>query len=369
MTPSSPGWDASIVYYLCIKFPAGFEPCWAGPRPAGPGFCFGSLNGNVLLTDEEGTPTAPVAKCSPSGEAVNGMACVGTWLAVSTREEVSFFPLAALPGEDKSPLAFPYGAHGVSATASGYFIAPMGRPGIMAMRPPITSTTPVIVHGAEHGSLYAYRAVVLHSNTDGEVLACAARRGGLAVGKFSGTAETNHMRTANFNDMDVVDICPLDPTGDTLAVAVLTRDGNIFLFRDVLRDAKPLKLTFRKVHGVAYRLLSCRGDVYVLTSDGVFVLGKLSGRFLDNELASGTITPVLPLPMNALDAAVIGDRWLLVVLPGEVRRFDAEVIYGNVPGGMEEGEKVSFEGTTLRPDLLWLDVDHKKHEYAMTGIA
>src|SRR5436309_810274 len=70
---------ASFIPCLHITFSAAFEVCWAGRHPLRTGLCFGSTDGKILFADEEGTPLAPPGKGSASGEAVNGVAAVGTW--------------------------------------------------------------------------------------------------------------------------------------------------------------------------------------------------------------------------------------------------------------------------------------------------
>src|SRR5947209_17690357 len=55
MTPL-PENGGTIVPCLHIGLPEGFEVCWAGPNPLGDGFCFGSTDGRLLFTDDEGRP-------------------------------------------------------------------------------------------------------------------------------------------------------------------------------------------------------------------------------------------------------------------------------------------------------------------------
>ena len=51
--------------------------------------CFGSADGKLLLTDEEGRLSDPLP-ATDSQEAINGLARTGDWLGVSTREDVTF---------------------------------------------------------------------------------------------------------------------------------------------------------------------------------------------------------------------------------------------------------------------------------------
>lgn len=356
--------DAFIVPFAPIRFPEGFEVCWAGPHPFQMGLCFGSLDGKILFADEGGVPLRPPRQGSHSSEAINGVACAGTWVVVTTRQELNFWPLPGTEGGHRFGLAFPYGAHDVTTTQSGYFVAPLGRTGILAVQPPFSLDTPVTVYCFDKSGLYAYRAISLRSQTGTEVLACASRRGGIAAAKFSGSQQKLPMTTATFNGIDVVDICPLDPGADSLAVVALGRDGTLILSRDVLQDKKPLTMKFSSIKGVAYRVLSCRGDLYVLTSKGIYVLGKLAARFLAKELVRGVSTPVLPVPMEAADANLAADRWLLVVLTNEVRKFDVDFIHQSVPEQLEHGEFQEYQETTLSPDWQHFDIEETTKQIA-----
>jgi hypothetical protein len=41
-------------------------------------------------------------------------------------------------------------------------------------------------------------------------------------------------------------------------------------------------------------------------------------------------SPIMTIPMEAIDAAVVGDKWLLVVMPDSVRRYDIEPIHERI---------------------------------------
>lgn len=359
--------DISIVPDTRIVFPQGFEVCWSGSHPFQKGLCFGSLDGRILFTDEESVPLRPAGKGSVSQEAINGVACVGTWVVVTTRQEVNFWPLPGTDGGHSFGFAFPYGAHDITTTPSGYFIAPLGRTGIMAVKPPFVFESPVTVYSLDEPSFYAYRTIALRSQTGTEVLACACRLGGIAAGEFSGAQKKLPMTTATFKGLDVVDICPLNPGSDSLAVAALGRDGSLVLFQDVLHDKNPMTLKFPKVTGIAYRVLSCRGDIYLLTGKGLFVLGKLASRFSSQELVQDVTTPILPLTMEAVDMTLAAERWLLVVMTDEVRKFDVDSIHQSVPVQLGNGKFQEYQPTILSPDWNWTDIEQTTTQIALVA--
>lgn len=354
MTRAPRNGNSTVVPFLGIRLPDGFDVCWAGPSPLGD-LCFGSTDGSILFADEQGRPLhgSEPGTGSVSGEAINGVVRAGTWAAVSTRSDVNFWPLPGAAGGDAEGWAAPYGAHGVSVAMSGRVVAPLGRKGIMVVEPPFGPTSSVIALGDNEKGLYIYRVISLRSQSGTEVLACAARTGGVAAGAFSGPNATYRMRTAAFNGIDVIDICPLDSGGNSPALAALGRDGAIIMFRDVLTEEKPIRMKFKKIQGTAYRLLSHRGELYVLTSRGLYALGKLASRFLDRELHAGVETQILTMPMDAIDATLAGDRWLLVVTPDEVRRIEADWIHDNVPETTAGQEAQDFQPI----DVGWRDIN------------
>jgi hypothetical protein len=355
--------DAFSVPFAPIRFAGEFEVCWAGPHPFQKGFCFGSLDGRILFTDEEGVPLLPLEEGSDSREAINGVARAEIWVAVTTREEVNFRRLLGTVGSPKSRLAIPYGAHDITTTSSGCFIAPLGRNGIMAVRPPFTLETRLTIYTFTE-RLYAYHVISLRSQTGAEVLVCACRRGGLAAGELSSDQQRLPMTTATFDGLDVVDICSLDPGANSLAIAALGREGTLILSHDVMQDKKPLSLKFSSVKGVAYRVLSSRGDIYILTSKGIYVLGKLASRFLAGELVHGTITPILPLPMEAVDVNLSANRWLLAVMSNEVRKYDADLIHQSLPEQQGLGQFQEFQETVLSPDWERFDIQETTKQIA-----
>src|SRR5262245_56800249 len=103
----------------------GFEVCWVGRHPFQRGFCFGSTDGRLLLTDESGQAIGGLVKASVSCEAINGVSAIPGWVAASTRAEITLDCVS--PKESRA--IFPLGSHGVIATDSGYFIAPLGPSG------------------------------------------------------------------------------------------------------------------------------------------------------------------------------------------------------------------------------------------------
>ena len=94
---------------FAVEPPAsGFVVCWAASNPFGQGFFFGSEDGQLLLTDEEGRALRHPFPGSTSGEAVNGIAGFGKWLAVTTRQDVTLWTLPEKRGGKTFRATFPH---------------------------------------------------------------------------------------------------------------------------------------------------------------------------------------------------------------------------------------------------------------------
>src|SRR5204862_5036349 len=123
----------------------GFEVSWAGRAPGKPAFCFGSEDGRFLFTDSNGVALYKPDTGSLSGEAINGLAFVQRWIAVSTRNEVTLWTLPQHDGEKPRKMEFSTGAHDVISGTSGCFFAPLGLAGFLFFRPQDTCAQAVAV--------------------------------------------------------------------------------------------------------------------------------------------------------------------------------------------------------------------------------
>jgi hypothetical protein len=318
----------------------GFDVSWASGSPAGDAFCFGTEDGKLVLTGPEGAVRVAPAQALPSGEAVNGVAFSGRRIAVSSRAEV--VSLNWTP--DRLLMApIPFGAHGVITGAGGRFIASLGRKGILYWTPRDGAEQDLTrVGGDEDGmQFYCYRLASLQSPAGLEVLACAGRRGGVATLPFAGEQRTHTVGLLAFGGLDVVDVCPLVPGEPSLAAAALGRDGTIIMFRDVLREHTPMTFKYESVKGVAYRLFCSGGNLFLLTSEALHVITGVAERILTGSKIEGP-TPVLHVPMKAVDANPVGDRWVLIVTPEAVLRFDVDLLERHKPGSLAPGELRRF---------------------------
>jgi hypothetical protein len=324
-----------------LRFDAGFAPCWAGrPQLMKVGLVVGSLDGRLLFMDDPGKAVGEPFKVSASGEAINGVATLPNWVVASTRDEVNFWPLPDSPEGQTFGFTFPLGAHMVTATASGYIVAALGQTGIMAAKPPFGVGIPVKVSSTLADGLYVYRVVPVGSENGDDVLACALRTGGIATMGLPGSQESQNINTVSFEGLDFIDIAALEPGSSSRAAVALGLDGTLVLFRDIVHDKNPITLRYDIVEGIAYRVLSCRGDVYILTGNALYMLNNLSGRFLAGKEVA-VDTQILTLSIDGVDANLAGEASLVLTTSEGVVVFDIDRLRTSSPQSLS-GAKIQI---------------------------
>ncbi len=328
----------------------GMDVCWAGPTLGNRAFCFGSEDGRLLITDYQGVPFDRAYKVNQSGEAVNGVAFLDRRFAVSTRNEIMVFTLPPKQRGESRVAPIPFGAHDVITGVSGHFFAPIGRAGLMSCLPTEGESQEITVSGGPEGEVYFYRVISLRAIGGEEVLACATRSGGIASLEFRAAESQRTVSTLTFGGLDVIDVCPLLPGQPSTAAAALGKDGTLILFRDVLHEKTPTTVKYGAIKGVAYRLLCVRGSLFLLTSEGIHVItglvdGVLTGKTKD------PVTPVLVVPMEAVDASAVGEQWILIVMPDGILRLDVELLQAYKPVNLRVGERRDIVLGEIREEL------------------
>ena len=346
MNPLEPNGSPHPLYQS-IRFDD-FDVTWAGPNPFRPGFCFGSDDGRLRFTDEEGKGAGPTFPQVASREAINGVAFHETCLAVSTRADVTLFLMNDGHAKSVSAAEVSVGAHGVIATQSGYFIAPSGAGGLRFLKSDdaINGTGELRIVSSKN--INWYRVIALPRTKGEEILICALRQGGIGTGTFNGNLEEFHMSGAWYDGLDVVDICPLDLQSSAVPFAALGRDGTLILVRDAHSLNGQLMVKHQPVKGTAYRILSSRGHIFVLTNDAVWILLHLAERFLRSEEIDGTTTQIIRVATEAVDANLPDPNYLIVVAADEVLRFDIDH-FETAIATSANGESLDVVASSLAP--------------------
>jgi hypothetical protein len=305
-------------------------------------------------------------KAVQSGEAVNGVAFLKRWMMVSARDEVMLWTLPADGSTEVKGASFPLGSHGVIAGLSGYFFAPLGRSGLMICRPQEGEVQSVDINEPVSDDTYFYRVTSFNNAAGQEVIACATRRGGVGVMEFRGADHKHALTTATFAGLDVVDLCTIRTDAGSTALAAVGRDGALVLFRDALHDRHPVTIRYEAIEGTVYRLLSAHGYLFVLTSKAMYVIADLVSS-VGGRVAFNRETPVLALPMEAVDANLVGDRWVFIVMPDRVLRLDVELLSQAPKADGPESQVRSMRPDWLHPDWQQREIEQKTLSVAASG--
>jgi hypothetical protein len=245
----------------------------------------------------------------------------------------------------------------VIATPTDAFVAPVGLGGWMILEPGSGAKNGTVIapHAGER-KLYIYRTIAFRSPERREVLACATRSGGVGVATFSRTEQTQTLHTASYQGLDVIDVCAIGVIPDSLALVAAGRDGTLVFFRNILTDKKPRTVRFKSVAGTVYRVMSCRGHVLVLTSEGLYVLLHLASRFLSGGAVESLSTSTFVLPVVAVDANLVDNKVLIVTDKNAVLVADVEAIERDDPEVTPRAnDNKLLSGKVSRFDPTYLD--------------
>jgi hypothetical protein len=334
-------WTAERVI-VPLSLAPGFVPSWAGPGPELDTFCFGSEDGRVLFTSLEGELLGGAESIATgTDQPINGVAFLGNRMALTTHREVIILKQA--DQEDIRPrrAVFPTEAHGIVATRTGYFIAPAGAAGILLVEPKSGPQIPITISRPTE-TLTFYKLTALSNSSGRDIVVSAMRSSGIAEITLSPGAQVGSLSLLTFPGADIVDVCALDPDSHPVAAVAVDKNCTLLLFRDVIRDRRPIPLRFDGIEGTAYRLLSCRGSLILLTTARIYFLPGLGTRFLEGDVVNGQPAPAGSLILNAIDANVVADRWILVVMRRRVLRIDMALL-ANQPeaGGLQKDNLLS----------------------------
>ena len=338
-----------LIRAIYDRYPHLPDVTWVGPNYQEPGIILGFDDGSIVFAGAATGSISDLEKVSPSGEAINGIASIGaTSLAVSTRSEVSFFQADSPGGPTR--VVFPGGAHGVVATRSGAYVAPLGPEGLLIVRPSSSMVQKFAVSRGTEGKLYFYRVAALHDRHGTETLVFANRKNGVGMSVFNSRDRRRLVRTMGFQGADVVDVCAA-ATGSLAAVAV-SRTADLLWIKDTSSNVDPVILRPMHVEGAVYRVLAASRHLFVLTSKALYVWIDLVGRALAGQFAGPDMT-MLVLPIDAIDMALIEDQYLLLVMGANavtcLTLADIEDQSASKPatGFRRNGRSGSFEKTSL----------------------
>ena len=288
----------------------GPDVTWIGPNPFAGGLCLGFDNGAIIFSETATGYTTRPQEISPTKEAINGVAAIGTSsLAVSTRFDVTFIQIESPISSSRA--VFPGGAHGVVATESGYFVAPLGAKGLLLVSIQGGPQQLMRVTTGTEGQLYFYRITALHDNTGKETLVFANRRNGVGLSEFKGDEDSRNVHCLTFEGLDVVDVCGVSP-GSLSAIAISPK-AEVVWVRDASKRDDPVVMRLDGIEGQVYRVLATPQHLFLLSSNALYVWANLVGKVLYNNTAIPKSGPLV-LPMDAVDMSLYGNEYILLVM-------------------------------------------------------
>jgi hypothetical protein len=255
---------------------------------------------------------------------------------------------------------------------------PLGPAGMMFVKPGTKDDDPVIVANSGKHGLNVCRVVALPGERESDLIVCAGRRGGIAFVEFREGVHGLLLHTVRFDALDIVDVCSLGNQEHPQAFVAASRDGSLVLFRDIKTNAKPIALKFKRVKGAVYRVLSAGGDIYLLTSTGLYILVQLAARFHKSVVLEDLTRYILKVPIEAADANIVDQKWLLAPGVDDLFRFDVRTRpkspdessngVGTQPTLSDAlwGEQSPPEGLNLLP--LWEESAFEQSSIVMTSV-
>jgi hypothetical protein len=324
---------------------AGEEISWVGECPWTGGLCLGTYSGRLIMPLDDRTAVGfdhPIAE-----EAINDVAFAGNLMGVSTRSEVVIFerdPSSGFFARRGKP--FGGGAHGIVATAAGGFVAPLGPEGLLLIEAEEgpDRNLKMRVDQIGQGVVNCYKLAHLgNEGIRGEVIACAARHDGLFFISLD-RGEVQSIHKPVLPGIDLVDVCSLQSPQWPRAAAVLGADGSVFLSRNIL-EVTPDSFRLDVLTGRVYSLLSARGHLFLLTSDGMVVMNDPAKQILANgTLGDYVSVSGLTIPIQAADAFLAYDE-VYFDCEGGTPSIAIDRLVGNIQDSQSPNLPKPFKGS------------------------
>ena len=301
-----------------------FSPTWIGPNPYQEGFISGSRDGVIAFLDEQGKDFAERREISPSQSAINGIDGINKFLAVTTPQEITVVGFSDAPVGRTRMSVFGHGAHSVTACNSGYFLAPLGHHGIAVLIPGKEQTAEFQLFNFD-GDISYYRIIAMpsHGNRNRFVVAC--RTHGVGILDCNMDATKPAFTVGPFDNSDVIDVVAVVAPDYPHAFAAAGSNGELLLCRDAVNQAPPITLHYEHLAGTVYRIFAANGHLILLTGKAFYVLADL-GRRLVQPIFDQSDSPIMTVPVDAIDGFVYADRWLMIITPKGIRRYDLKSI-------------------------------------------
>jgi hypothetical protein len=289
---------------------------WVGECPWTDTLCFGGEDGKLIIS--RGCPeigkTANTNFFPLATDAINAVAFADNLFAVSSRNEVVIGIRQTQNGDGLCTYSHDFrgGAHGIVASQTGAFLAPLGDQGLLLLKLD-HGRVDAQTAGCQDFPFNFYKLIGLGAGPQGEeVFASAGRSDGLLAFPFSKDAVSVSGTHHSFEAHDIVDVCPLNDPHYPRAVACISRSRAVFLIRDVLEDQTPFALNYGGIQGTPYTLISAQGHLFLLTDRELVTLPNVASRFLCGESLAEPLE-IACGPVNVSEAFLWRDQAILLI--------------------------------------------------------
>ena len=301
-----------------------FAPTWIGGNPFDTGFVIGSRNGVLAFTNEQGSEIAERQDVSVSKSAINGIDGLNRYLAVTTSNEISVFGFPEKEGEKVRSSRINHGAHTIIATTGGKFLAPLGPRGLGIITPDYDQAISFRVIAFKHEPVF-YRIAEMPPVGERSYFICACRDYGVGFIDWVHSDDDPGFQVGKFQGADVIDVIAIPTPDHPHAIAAVGTNGELFLCRDAVNQEPPITLHYDKLCGTVYRILASHGHLILMTGKAFYVLANL-GKRLVQPVFDDSDSPVMTVPVDAIDAYVHENRWLMVITPKGIQKYDIKKI-------------------------------------------
>ena len=218
------------------------------------------------------------------------------------------------------------GGHGIYATRWGGFLVPLGPGGLAAFYPTADGKLDqrILRHRGDFPYYYSMSRIGL-TGEGKELWACAGRSGGLMAISLDEKSVPQLVRSSQSvkNPKDYVSVCGIGNELLPYAAVSISRDGQVDFSDNLLVDKTPLTWHFPETRGTAYSLFAADGNLFILTSKGIYACIDIVKSFLDGNLTAGSsLSRVRYLSLEAIEFTLLYNRWLMILQHNMVVRLD-----------------------------------------------
>jgi hypothetical protein len=338
---------------------------WVGEMPWTQGFAYGDEEGWLRYSSVDGPLNSPMPfKVVESDRAINQIAFNSCgeykYIAACTGSNIAIHRVGE-GGERIYTKTVDVGGHGLYATRWGGFLAPLGPGGLAAFYPTADGTLDQHILRHRNNFPYYYSMSRVGLTAEGkELWACAGRSGGLMAITLDEKSVPQLVRSSQSatRPKDYVSVCGIGDEQRPYATVSISRDGQVDFSANLLKDKTPLTWHFPETQGIAYSLLAADGNLFILTSKGIYVCIDIVKSFLEGKLAAGSsLSQVRYLSLEAIDFTLLYNRWLMILQHNMVVRLDVrELAMPDSSVTMRESpaQEISFDASGAEP--RWADI-------------